>query len=64
MVPPPAFSCAPLPACKAYRLAGNYNIEMYGPPAEKPEDTYSEIRIPIEKVRAARTVPDSFAMTP
>lgn len=39
-----------LPACKAYRLAGNYNIEMYGPPAEKPEDTYSEIWIPIEKV--------------
>lgn len=50
MVPPPAFSCVPLPACKAYRLAGNYNIEMYGSPAEKPEDTYSEIRIPIEKV--------------
>ena len=39
-----------LPACKAYRLAGNYNIEMYGSPAEKPEDTYSEIWIPIEKV--------------
>lgn len=39
-----------LPACKAYRLAGNYNIEMYGPPAEKPEDTYAEIWIPIEKV--------------
>ncbi|MGN0644421.1 AraC family transcriptional regulator [Gemmiger sp.] len=39
-----------LPACKAYRLAGNYNIEMYGPPAEKLEDTYSEIWIPIEKV--------------
>ena len=39
-----------LPACKAYRLAGNYNIEMYGPRAEKPEDTYSEIWIPIEKV--------------
>ena len=39
-----------LPACKAYRLAGTYNIEMYGPRAEKPEDTYSEIWIPIEKV--------------
>ena len=39
-----------LPACKAYRLAGNYNIEMYGPRAEKPEDTYSEIWIPIAKV--------------
>ena len=39
-----------LPACKAYRLAGNYHIEMYGPPAEQPEDTYSEIWMPIEKV--------------
>ena len=39
-----------LPACKSYRLAGNYNIEMYAPPAEKPEDTYSEIWLPVEKI--------------
>ena len=39
-----------LPSCKTYKLAGNYNIEMYAPPAERPEDTYSEIWIPIEKV--------------
>ncbi|MBQ6858636.1 MAG: AraC family transcriptional regulator [Clostridia bacterium] len=39
-----------LPACKSYRLAGNYNIEMYAPPAENPEDTYSEIWLPVEKI--------------
>lgn len=39
-----------LPACKSYRLAGNYNIEIYLPPAEKPEDTYSEIWLPVEKI--------------
>lgn len=39
-----------LPNCREYRLAGNYNIEMYTPPAEKPEDTYSEIWVPVEKV--------------
>ena len=38
-----------LPNCKKYRLAGNYNIEMYAPPAEKPEDTYSEIWLPVVK---------------
>lgn len=35
---------------KEYTLAGNYNIELYAPPAEKPEDTYGEIWIPIEKL--------------
>jgi len=39
-----------LPSCKAYKLAGNYNIEMYTPPCENPDDNYNEIWIPIEKV--------------
>ena len=39
-----------LPSCKTYKLAGNYNIDMYAPPAERTEDTYSEIWIPVEKV--------------
>ena len=39
-----------LPSCKTYKLAGNYNIEMYAPIPENPEDTYSEIWIPVEKV--------------
>ncbi|MGN0650873.1 MAG: AraC family transcriptional regulator [Oscillospiraceae bacterium] len=38
-----------LPACREYKLAGNYNIEMYTPPAEKPEDTYCEIWVPVVK---------------
>lgn len=33
-----------LPSCKTYRLAGNYNIEMY-----TKDMNYSEIWIPIEK---------------
>lgn len=37
-------------SCKAYKLAGNYNIEMYTPRCENPEDDYSEIWIPVEKV--------------
>lgn len=40
-----------LPNCKEYKLAGNYNIEAYFmPTSENPEDTYSEIWVPIEKV--------------
>lgn len=39
-----------LPNCKEYRLSGNYNIEMYTPPAENPEDTYSEVWVPVKKV--------------
>lgn len=39
-----------LPNCREYRLGGNYNIEMYTPPAEKPEDTYSEIWVPVVKI--------------
>ena len=38
-----------LPNCREYDLAGNYNIEMYTQPAEKPEDTYSEIWVPVVK---------------
>lgn len=39
-----------VPNCKEYKLGGNYNIELYTPPSESPEDTYSEIWIPIEKL--------------
>jgi len=40
-----------LPSCREYRLARNMNLEVYGPPAEKPEDTYSEIWLPVEAVK-------------
>lgn len=39
-----------LPSCRAYKLAGNYNIEMYTPPCENPDDDYNEIWIPVEKL--------------
>ncbi len=39
-----------MPSCKAYKLAGNYNIEMYTPPCENPNDNYNEIWIPVEKI--------------
>lgn len=42
--------CEWLPNCKDYRLSRNLNIEMYGPPAKNPEDTYSEIWLPVEPV--------------
>ena len=38
-----------LPGCREYRLGGNYNVELYAPPAEKPEDTYSEIWVPVTR---------------
>lgn len=38
-----------LPALRGYALAGNYSIEAYAPPAEKPEDTLSCIWIPLKK---------------
>lgn len=38
-----------LPSSKAYKLAGNYNIEMYTPICENPNENYSEIWIPVEK---------------
>ena len=39
-----------IPNCKEYKLGGNYNIELYATPAENPEDTCSEIWVPIEKL--------------
>ena len=39
-----------LPSCREYKLARNLNIEVYAPPAEKPEDTYSEIWLPLERI--------------
>lgn len=38
-----------LPNCRSYRLAANLNMELYAPPAENPEDTYSEIWLPVER---------------
>lgn len=39
-----------LPSCKSYKLAGNYNIEMYTQSSENQDYDYSEIWIPIERV--------------
>ena len=39
-----------LPNCRDYRLAGNYNIEMYTECTGDPQDYYCEIWIPVEKV--------------
>lgn len=39
-----------LPSCKEYKLAGNYNIEMYTPAEGNTEDYYCEIWIPVERV--------------
>ena len=39
-----------LPDCKSYRLAGNYNIEMYAPPQPDPQNDYCEIWVPVEKL--------------
>ena len=38
-----------LPTLKGYTLAGNYSLEVYGPPAENPEDYESYIWIPLKK---------------
>ena len=38
-----------LPAMKGYDLAGNYSLEVYGPPAEDPEQYESYIWIPLKK---------------
>lgn len=40
-----------LPSCKEYKPAGNYQIEMYTPPTENPDDYYCEIWMPVEKVQ-------------
>lgn len=39
-----------LPSSKTYTLDGNYNVELYNPPTENPEDTYSEIWVPVKKI--------------
>ena len=39
-----------LPGCTEYRLARNLNLEVYGPPAEKPEDSYCELWLPVERI--------------
>lgn len=36
-----------LPALRGYALAGNYNLEVYDKPAERPEDTLSYIWVPL-----------------
>lgn len=38
-----------LPALTGYQLAGNYNIELYSPPAPDSNASYCEIWVPIEK---------------
>ena len=38
------------PNCKEYKLAGNYNIEMYTPPTGNPDAYYCEIWVPVEKI--------------
>lgn len=38
-----------LPNCKEYKLAGNYNIEMYTPSDIYQEEYYSEIWVPVER---------------
>jgi AraC family transcriptional regulator len=40
-----------VPSCKAYMLAGNYNIEMYAPPCDDPKENYCEIWVPVKKVK-------------
>ena len=39
-----------LPSCREYKLARNMNIEFYSPPAEKPEDNYCELWLPLERI--------------
>lgn len=39
-----------LPNCVGYKLGGNYNVEMYGPPCqENPQESYCELWLPLEK---------------
>lgn len=37
-----------LPSCKDYRLAGNYNLELYAP----TDEDYVELWLPVEKLGA------------
>ena len=39
-----------LPNCREYRLAGSYNLEVYGPPCEgDPGESYVELWLPVQK---------------
>ena len=38
-----------MPALTGYKLAGNYDIEYYTPPASNTSDSYCEIWVPIKK---------------
>ncbi|MBP3655150.1 MAG: AraC family transcriptional regulator [Clostridia bacterium] len=38
-----------LPSLSGYRLGGDYSIEAYTPAPERPEDTYTEIWVPLHK---------------
>ena len=40
-----------LPGCREYKLSGNYNLELYGPPChENQGETYVELWLPVQKV--------------
>ena len=39
-----------LPALNGYELAGNYNLEVYSPPAENPDDDVNYIWVPLRKL--------------
>ncbi len=40
-----------LPNCREYKLSGNYNLEVYGPPCEEDRgESYVELWLPVEKV--------------
>ena len=38
-----------LPGSKTWKMAGSYNLEVYTPMTERPEDTYTEIWVPVER---------------
>lgn len=38
-----------LPSLQGYELAGKYNMEVYGPPTENPEDSINYIWMPLKK---------------
>ncbi len=38
-----------MPACKTWKVSGDYNLEVYSPPCNHPEDDYNEIWIPVVK---------------
>ena len=39
-----------LPNCREYKLSGNYNLEVYGPPCKEDQgESYVELWLPVEK---------------